>query len=356
MTVRAWPGLVASLMLMLAALPAAAQQDHARVAVPWYRPADVMKGLYRSLLLPRAEHFAQETQSLMPALQMLCAAPAGTSKQALEAARTQWARALAAWEVLAALPVGPLIERRALRQIDFQPTRPELIEKAIARHPSGAADMERIGTPAKGLPALEWLLWTRSAGPATPACSYAQQVGAELQREAQALRQAVQAAAEQEWDEAAGDAAFAEFINQWVGAAERLRWAQIDKPRREAAGKGRRAPVFARQASGQTASSWARQWRVLQELAVFEGGEVPQPGQGAVPLETYLRGQGLNPLADRWRAQVQRTQAAMHGLGPGDTRRLDTAVRSLAGSKALAEGEVASALKVSIGFSDADGD
>ena len=89
---------------------------------------------------------------------------------------------------------------------------------------------------------------------------------------------------------------------------------------------------------------------------MFHGSEAPPPGQGPVPLETYLRGLGLNPLADRWRAQVQRTHAAMQGLGPGDPRRLDSAVRSLAASKALAEGAVASALKVSIGFSDADGD
>lgn len=353
---QTWRGRLGLALLMLAALPAAAQQDHARVAVPLYRPADVMKGLYRGLLVPRAERFAQEAQALGPALQAMCEAPVGAGKDALDAARTQWIQALAAWEVLAALPLGPLIERRALRQIDFQPTRPELIEKAIARQPSGVADMERIGTPAKGLPALEWLLWVRPVGPATPACSYALQLGADLQREAQALRQAVQTTADQDWDEASGDAAFAEFINQWVGATERLRWAQIEKPRREAAGKARRMPAFARLASGQAASSWARQWGVLQELAVFQGREAPQPGQGPVPLETYLRGQGLNPLADRWRVQVQRTQAAMQGLAAGDGRRLDTAVRSLASSKALAEGEVASALKISIGFSDADGD
>lgn len=349
-------GLLALAMLTLAAVPAAAQQDHARVAVPLYRPADVMKGLYRGQLVPRADGFAQEAQGLDATLQALCAAPADAAREALDAARRQWVRTLAAWENLAAVPLGPLIERRASRQIDFQPTRPELIAKAIARQPASAAAMERIGTPAKGLPALEWLLWVRPVGPSTPGCSYAQQVGLELLREAQALRQAVRATADQDWDEAAGDAAFAEFINQWVGAAERLRWAQIDKPRREAASKGRGAPAFARQASGQTAASWARQWRMLQELAVFQGGEAPPPGLGPVPLETYLRGLGLNPLADRWRAQVQRTQAAMQGLGPGDARRLDGAVRGLAGSKALAEGDVASALKVSIGFSDADGD
>lgn len=349
-------------LMVLCALPVLAQQDHARVAVPLYRPADVMKGLYRGLLAPRAASFVQQAQALGPQVQALCTAPAGARASALEAVRAQWIQTLTAWETLAALPLGPMIERRALRQIDFQPTRPGLIANAIARRPAGAADMERIGTPAKGLPALEWLLWTRPVGPGTPACDYAQQLAADLVREAQSLQEAIQATAEREWDESAANdanAAFSELINQWVGAVERLRWAQIDKPRREAAGKGRgapAAPAFARRASGQTAASWARQWRVLHELAVFQGGEVPQPGQGPVPLETYLRGRGLNPLADRWLSQVQRTQAAMQALRPGESPRLDAAVRALAGAKALAEGDVASALEVSIGFSDADGD
>jgi uncharacterized protein len=47
--------------------------------------------------------------------------------------------------------------------------------------------MELIGTPAKGLPALEWLLWVKPIQPASAECRYAVQVAAEIQREAQAL-------------------------------------------------------------------------------------------------------------------------------------------------------------------------
>ncbi len=330
--------------------PALAQSDHARVAVPYYRPADAMQGLYRGQLAPRARAFEQQAQALQPALRDYCA-----NTQPLAAARQQWLATLDAWERLAALPLGPLIERRSLRQIDFQPTRPELIIKAIARQPAQAADLERIGTPARGLPALEWLLWTRPAAPGAPACDYARLLADDLLREAQALRSAFDRAAAEDWDETRGDTAFAEFINQWVGGVERLRWVQIDKPRREAASRGR-APAYTRQASGQTAASWARQWQVLHDAAVFRGAAAPVPGEAAVSIETYLRGRGLNPLADRWLLQLQRSQAAMQSIKPGPARPLDAAVRSLARTKALAESDIAPALEVSIGFSDADGD
>jgi uncharacterized protein len=331
----------------------AAQADHARIAVPFYRPAQAMQGLYRAHLVPRAQAFAEAAGRLPPLLREACGTPAH------ERARAGWTEALAAWDDLAAVPLGPLIERRALRTLDFQPTRPELIERAVARAPRGADAMQRIGTPAKGLPALEWLLWSLPAAkrpPGSPACTYVAEVADELAREAAALTTAVQEAAEREWDEERGDAAFAELLNQWVGAVERLRWAQIDKPRREAATKGLRQPAYPRAASGQTAASWQRQWRAIEALAVFAGGAVPQPGQGVVPLETYLRSRGLNPLADRWAAQVSRAGAAMQGLRPDHRGRLDTAVRELAQLKALAENEVAPAVQVSIGFSDADGD
>jgi hypothetical protein len=345
---------------MVAASPLAhAQQNHAQVAVPFYRPSDAAQGLYRTWLQPRAEAFAREAAALPPPVRALCdvdpSSPAGTAG-ARDAARAAWQRGVDAWERLAVVPLGPLIERRALRQIDFTPTRPELIARAVQRQPSGEAEMDRIGTPAKGLPALEWLLWVRPAAPGTPACGYAVQVADDLARQAEALQQAVAAAAAQDWDEARGDAAFAEFINQWVGAVERLRWANIDKPRREAVTRGQRSPAYPRQASGQTAASWNRHWQALRDLAIFQGGEPARPGQGVVPLETYLRGRGLNPLADRWAAQVARAHTAMQGLQPTAGRGLDRAVRELAALKAMAETELAPALEISIGFSDADGD
>jgi uncharacterized protein len=342
---------------LLAPSSARSQADHARVAVPFYRPAEAMQGLYRTWLLPHASVFFEATKEL--------AASAREGCGSLQTSRTReaWIRTLAAWDALAAVPLGPLIERRTVRTIDFQPTRPALIERAIARAPRGAEALRNIGTPAKGLPALEWLLWmlpptqrgTDGALPAA-ACAYVAELANELLRESTAIAAAVRTAADAEWDEARGDAAFAELLNQWVGAVERLRWTQIDKPRREAATRGQRRVPYPRVASGQTAASWHRQWQAIESLATIAGDETPQPGRQAVPLETYLRGRGLNPLADRWRAQVGRTSGALQGLQPDGAAGLEHAVRELAALKALAEAELAPAVQVSIGFSDADGD
>lgn len=347
--------------------PVWAQRSHATWAVPFYRPADVAAGLYRHWAPARALAWVDATAQLQSALQALSdATTPAAATPVRQQARTAWLQAVDAWERLATVQFGPLIERRSARQVDFTPTRPALIQRAIERAPDSAQDMERIGTPAKGLPALEWLLWSQPLllRPGSPACAYAVQVAAELARDALALQAAFKAGAERDWDNdmEAGDAAFAEFINQWVGALERLRWAHMEKPLRENASRGARAASpegFPRHASGATAASWARQWQALREMAMFTGdAQAPAPaaGQGVVPLETYLRGRGLNPLADAWVQQVERTDTALRKLQPAPGPRVLAAARELAQTKRLAEADVAPALEVGIGFSDADGD
>jgi predicted lipoprotein len=141
-----------------------AQTNWAQVAVPAYSPAHVLQGLHEHWTRPRSDDFARQAQALPKAVKALCDAtpPAG---QAQLAARGQWQATTHAWERLSSVAVGPLITRRSQRQIDFSPTRPALIERAIESAPAGPLAMERIGTPAKGLPALEWLLWTQPVAP-----------------------------------------------------------------------------------------------------------------------------------------------------------------------------------------------
>ena len=83
------------------------------------------------------------------------------------------------------------------------------------------------------------------------------------------------------------------------------------------------------------------------------------PGQALVPLETYLRGRGLNPLADQFAKTTQAIDAAFAALGKAGKNngtQVQQAARALSALKRLAEAEIAPALQVSIGFSDADGD
>ncbi|MBX3664213.1 MAG: imelysin family protein [Burkholderiales bacterium] len=324
-----------------------------RAAVPYYGPVQVLQGLHRHWTAPRAAEFVAKAAVLTPALRQLCAAPAASAATAQRAARDAWREAMLAWEQLSAAPLGPLVQRRSLRAIDFTPTRPALIEKAVAALEKTGSEpaLDRIGTPAKGLPALEWLLWSGPAMPGTAACRYALLIAGEVEREAVALRAAFAELAAREagaWSEEAVIAGVSELVNQWVGGIERLRWPRLEKPLRAG-----RPAEWPRAASGATGASWAAQWQALRALAVLQGG-APQPGAGLVPLELWLRGQGLGVAADRLAQAVRRTDARMRGLAPGG--RVQDAARELAALKYLAESEIAPALNVRIGFSDADGD
>lgn len=357
-----WLAALAPALLPLAAQGQPAAPSWQREAVPFYDTVHALQGIYSHWALPRAQDFDASARTLAPAIAALCQAPAAEAKPALESARAAWRVTTRAWEQLAAVSVGPVIARRSQRAIDFTPTRPALIEKAIAAQPQGARAFERIGTPAKGLPALEWLLWTRPVPATSPACSYAHEVAQDVARESTALVQAFTQAAATDWgaedEQEQSTQAISEFVNQWVGGIERLRWAHMEKPLRAA--QGTRAPDYPRAASGNTLPAWAATWGGLRSLTVLPvGAAPPAPGQALVPLEIYLRGMGLNPLADSLRQAASKVDTAMAQVqknGAKDKAAIEHTARALTALKFLAESEVAPALQVSIGFSDADGD
>jgi len=328
-------GMLLALSGMAWAGAAKAQPDWRRVPVPLVSADAYLHALYERWYAPRAKDFEQAAKALHDVLRQHC------TQGSLPAARQAWVAAMTAWERLNAVPIGPLVERRSARRIDFMPARPASIERAVRE---GAADMALVGGPAKGLPALEWLLWQAAPAPGAPACDFAQRAAADVAEEAAALVAAFSVTPE--WSVDAQPAAFGELLNQFVGAVETLRWAQIDKPLKE----GKRQ--FPRAASGATAAAWAARWQALRTLAVFDGTAADAP----VSLEAYLRGRGLNPLADGLRGAVQRSGQALEGATPERPQALARPVRELGTLKHQLETQVAPALKVSIGFSDSDGD
>lgn len=297
--------------------------------------ANLSADLHHAWSMPRAAEFAAASAQLAPAIEILCTAPA--AEPALHGARQHWLNTLFAWERLSGVAFGPVLERRSQRQIDFTPTRPRLIEKAVKSAPANAAEMELIGTPAKGLPALEWLLWVKPVQPGSAECRYAVQVAAEVAREAAALADAPALAVDSQ-------TALSELVNQWIGGLERLRWANMEMPTRVAlTSGGRDAAEFPRSAAQANAASWAAQWDALQNLAI-----------GPVSLASALKARGKDAagLAE----SVRLADVTMRGLDGNDTSRLLEAAKQLAALKRLLENEVAPALGVNIGFSDADGD
>jgi len=308
----------------------------ALLAIVVFQATPALADLHTAWFTPRAVAFAQQTANLAPAIEALCVASPESAPAALDQARSRWLASLGAWERLAGVAIGPVLERRSQRQIDFSPTRPRLIEKAVKAAPASAKDMELIGTPAKGLPALEWLLWVKPVQPASAECRYAVQVALEIGREAQALAVARPAPLDPQ-------TALGELLNQWIGGLERLRWASLEMPQRVAMTAAKDAPDFPRQASAGTALAWAGQWDALRSLA----------GAGLAPA---LRERRAQALADRLIQALNRADTALAGLDGRDRERVLAAGQALANLKKLAEGEVATALGVSIGFSDSDGD
>lgn len=297
------------------------------------------ESLHTAWSAPRAADLVRASAQLTPAITALCATP--VAEATLQPARQQWLSTLIAWERLSAVAIGPVLERRSQRQIDFTPTRPRLIEKAVKSAPTNAAEMELIGTPAKGLPALEWLLWVKPMQPASAECRYAVQLAAEIEREAKAL--ATMPATPSALQETQATAS--ELVNQWIGGLERLRWANMEMPARVAQTAGDAAPDFPRSASSASAASWAAQWEGLRGLA-----------SGAVSLQSMLRERQQHKTADALAQAIRQTDASMQGLTTADTARILAAAKTLAALKRLVENKVAPALGVSIGFSDADGD
>ena len=101
--------------------------------------------------------------------------------------------------------------------------------------------------------------------------------------------------AERDWEEAAAIPVLDEAFNQWLGAIERLRWAQMDKPLRAASRAG---PDYPRAAAGDDRRALARALG-CDRGARLERRLARRPSAtGLIPWAAYLRGRGLNPAAD----------------------------------------------------------
>jgi predicted lipoprotein len=269
--------------------------------VPFYTAGDFMRGAYRFWYAPQAAAFAEQAGGLPTAISAVCDADADAPRAKLEQARERWKASALAWDRLSGVQVGPLVQRRSTRQIDFTPTRPELIKRAIQTAPQDATAMESIGTPAKGLPALEWLLWTPAIAPATPACRYAVQVAADIQREADALAKAFSDLAarppgEAEETQRPGDERTHQPVDGRAGTPALGRDGKAAHGRQRARRPQRRA--YARSASGQTAARWAAQWQALRTLGASQASEAPRPGTA------WRR---LKPICAAWAATSRPT-------------------------------------------------
>lgn len=382
---------------------------HAQVAMPFYSAEHALAGVYAHHLPPLSQAFQAQADALVQATTQHCAVlpDLGNGYAPLSAASaglyTQWQQTMAAWEALSTPAIGPVLTRRAQRQIDFWPTRHELIQKALGKSPQTLADMERVGTLAKGLPAFEYLLLTW--WPLNPAqgrafdarghkpgekprevpfvnrpmpaatCHYLLLLAQGVQAEGRELGAELTTWAAKDWlatsesDPEATRAALVEWLNQWLGGVERLRWMHIEKPVKAVQTTGNalkgNPPHFARMGREANLAGWRAQWASLKaqgQLTPAQRLAPPEPGQTLVPIEALLLGKGHIALAQRWAKALDAVTARLDALPAAaparssDHRQLLALSAALKAVTALYQNEVATALDIPLGFSDADGD
>lgn len=364
----------AALSLALAAAGVGAAPSAAGVLVPAYAPSnampyyaleDALHGVYAFHMPPLAQRFRAQSERLQQLTEHFCQGSAP-----LSSVRAQWFATQVSWEALSTPSVGPLVSRRSQRQIDFWPTRPELIARGLKTEPHNPVDMERVGTPAKGLPAMEWLLaqWSvpGQGKPSARDCRFVSLVAEGIAEEAQALDKAFTVLATKDWasDPAEATAAMAEWVNQWLAGLERLRWAYIEKPilsHQTSKDGNKSTPIaFTRLSRSSSLAGWQAQWHSLltqARLTEVQYRTPPLPGQSLVPIEALLLGKGHLALAGRWVAGLDKVSVAMASLKPETTPAALLEVTQLMKAvTVLFQTEVAAALDIPLGFSDADGD
>jgi predicted lipoprotein len=328
-------------MAALAATPASPKRPphDPKVAAPFVTPSQFVRGALALHFVPAAGAFEQSSAALAAHLAGACRTAEG-----LQAARALWRTAMLDWERLAAVAVGPLIDHRAARTLDFWPTRPPMIEAAVRAQPTGLTALERVGAPAKGLPALEWLLWQPRMDDAQ--CAYAALLARECEAQAQALRAGFDALAQKDWDDESALPVLHDWIGQAVGGLEQLRWKKIGKPARS----GRKGD-WPRAASGQTRAAWQAHWEGLEQILL---GTVKGEEQGS--LNGLLRGRGYLGVSGQLERAAAGAAAAVAAADPARPATLAAAQQALARTKAVIEDQAAEALQITVGFSDADGD
>ena len=141
-----------------------------------------------------------------------------------QAQQPLWVQTMLHWERLAAVAVGPLLERRAARSIDFWPTRPAQIQRQLDANvasPLTPEQIESVGSAARGLPALEWMFWRVPANPSSQ--HYAQLLAQHILNECTILLGGYRALATAQRSEDEAAALYGEWYGQAVGGLDQLR-------------------------------------------------------------------------------------------------------------------------------------
>lgn len=339
---------------LLLALPLLTAAPAALAVDPGPHDGQLLREVGVDILLPRYQRLAEHSQAMSTALTRLCAAPGA---EPLASARQRWRDAYLDWMAVAPLNWGPTALARSHRQLAFQPTRPDAIEQAVSADAGRDADAaQRIGVAAKGLAAIEYLLWIRPAQLSQPArCAWLARQGEEAAEHTAQLAR--------EWRDFADELARAgqtdaklypkamtaieELANLMIAGTNELRDKTLLRlPRLK-------ADAVPGQRSGSSKAAVQRQFDTLRTLA--------RGGDGKSGLASYLDQAADKPvLARQLRESLEASHQAIAALPdpltPGKPGAGQAAARALKNTQTLLENPVTDALGITVSFNESDGD
>lgn len=317
-------------------------------------------------MLPLTQDFAASAERLAAAARAFC-----SGQRELRDVQAAWRDAQSAWQLMEMLQLGPAIERRTQRQVNFWPFRPRLLEPLLAE--TGAIDPERIetlGAAGKGLPALEYLLFPAHKAEAGPGkhCNVVQALAEHVRVEAQGLaadwrepdggfaRQLAEAGQPAQGSPfASGDQALSDVVNLLIAGLDALKSRKVGKPLEKGAGGAPQERV----------ESWRAGTSLEHIRDNLRGFESVFFGSGAAGcgLDDYLAHIERPGLARVIRGELDAAQKALAAIRHplqnavvGQRKQVEQLHQSLARLQYLMETEVADALKVDLGFNTSDGD
>lgn len=331
-------------------LQAAGRMATPAVAAPYISASQMLQSLLQLHLVPSATALVQASQVLAQSLAQPPSAKPWVQHQPL------WVNTMLAWERLAAVAVGQLLERRSARAIDFWPTRPAQIQRLLdAGIITTVKQLDTVGTTARGLPALEWLLWkTNGSG---QAAAYASLLAQQVAQESSTLLAGYQAHLATEWDDADAWPVYGEWFGQAVGGLDQLRIKKMVPDTR-----GKDSAPWVRGVSGRTADAWLAQAQGLQAFLVGSATaqattQAQSPGWPvAGSLNSLLLGRGHLAHSQTLIAHTAAMMRTVQAARPGNAASVRAAQAAVAQVSALANTLAGDVLSISLGFTDADGD
>lgn len=353
------PSLICSVLCLAVSLLAPAAQG-ATTDLP---KTKVLGKFANNVMLPMVSGFAASSNELAAKSRAYCQGQAR-----LEHVQAAWRKTQFHWQPLEMMPIGPVSENRLHRHINAWPLRVNLLEPLLKD--SAGANVERVrrmGAAGKGLPAVEYLLFEASDR-LSQNCNALNALTAQINEEAQGLDRAwrepkggfgrqLARAGQPGYTEIFSDAdqAISDVVNLLIAGLDSVKAVKLGKAIERSAD----APALERIESWRSGASLDHIAANLQGFeAVFFG-----KGKAAIGLDDYLASLDRPGLVRVIRVQldaIEKALAAVH-------RPLQTALmeqreavvalhKEVARLQYLMETEVASALKVDLGFNTNDGD